>query len=417
MSVHAGTILHIGGDNVIDRIQSAGLGDVRVPTEVIREVGNELVVDKVPGDPDFTFTLETLDVTTELEAWLAGGVGAAASASSPGAGDPDGTPYVFSDFGFVNIPSPWKDTKTGSAGTVVAGHLIPGYYPRRIRYRFGVGENSSETVELAGGAFYYAAYAPVEDFFTGDGSDATWATTRQAIPHRKGGYLGTEYKGVWGVIVDGELQSEGVDYTQNDLGGNPGTVTVTFMADSIPASGANIRFVYFTDAATAYPQARHASTVVKPAAVRGRHICIFLGSGGARAKVGAVQTFELEASQDTTTDRELCSEEVSGFTVQGRDVTGTMVVRSKNPDEFINLLSKVTGVPIDEVFGYLNTYEIPLEVQILNPRDPATVIKTLYVSDAKFQPPGTNPRVNTPTDFSFAWESATGDYTVFKGEM
>jgi hypothetical protein len=47
MSVHAGDILTVGGNNVIDRIQSAGLGDVRLPIETIREVGNREVVDKV----------------------------------------------------------------------------------------------------------------------------------------------------------------------------------------------------------------------------------------------------------------------------------------------------------------------------------------------------------------------------------
>jgi hypothetical protein len=59
MSVHAGDILHVGGNNVIDRIQSAGLGDVNLPIETIREVGNREVVDKVTGEPDFTFTLES----------------------------------------------------------------------------------------------------------------------------------------------------------------------------------------------------------------------------------------------------------------------------------------------------------------------------------------------------------------------
>jgi hypothetical protein len=72
MSVHAGTILHVGGNNVIDRIQSAGLGDVRVPTDVVREVGNSAIVDKVPTEPSFTFTLESLDVSAELEAFITG---------------------------------------------------------------------------------------------------------------------------------------------------------------------------------------------------------------------------------------------------------------------------------------------------------------------------------------------------------
>jgi hypothetical protein len=39
----------------------------------------------VPGDPDFTFTLESFDVSTELEAWLTGAVGGTGSAAAPGA--------------------------------------------------------------------------------------------------------------------------------------------------------------------------------------------------------------------------------------------------------------------------------------------------------------------------------------------
>ena len=73
MSVHAGSILTVGGNNVIDRIQSAGLGDVRLPVETIREVGNRLVVDKVPTEPDFTFTMESWDVSTDMMATVATG--------------------------------------------------------------------------------------------------------------------------------------------------------------------------------------------------------------------------------------------------------------------------------------------------------------------------------------------------------
>jgi hypothetical protein len=129
MSVHAGSILTVGGNNVIDRIQSAGLGDVRVPVETIREVGNRLVVDKIPGEPDFTFTMETLDVSTDVMAWLCGKVGALASGSAPGNADPVGTAYSWADCGYVNVASPWKDPTTGSAGNIEAGHVIPGLLP------------------------------------------------------------------------------------------------------------------------------------------------------------------------------------------------------------------------------------------------------------------------------------------------
>src|SRR3954470_10563365 len=117
MSVHAGTILTVGRNNVIDRIQSAGLGDTNITVDTIREVGNYLVVDKIPGEPDFTFTMESLDVTTDLMAFLTGKVGAQASGSPPGGTDPAGTSYRWEDTRTVNIVSPWKNPSTSSAGT------------------------------------------------------------------------------------------------------------------------------------------------------------------------------------------------------------------------------------------------------------------------------------------------------------
>jgi hypothetical protein len=176
-----------------------------------------------------------------------------------------------------------------------------------------------------------------------------------------------------------------------------------------------VRFTYFTSAAKAYPQTVHAATIVKPGAVRGRHIPIFLGSGGARQRLASVQTFELEATVDSEVEREMGSEEPTGRVINGRDCSGSITVRAKDADAFIALLAKVTGAPANEVFGYLNTNPIALEVPILNPKNPGQVIKTLYVADAIFQMPGTPARVNAPTDFTLRWDSQDGDFTEFKG--
>jgi len=414
MSVHAGTIIHVGGNNVIDRIQSAGLGDVRVTNDVIREVGNELIVDKVPQDPSFTFTLESFDVSAELEAFITGQHAGTGSAADPATAAADGTAYKWSDCEFVNVASPWKDPATGSAGVVTSGHLVPGFYPTRMRYQFGVSDSASQTVELAGGAFYYADGAPVEQFATGDASTTAFVTADAAIPYRIGGAEGSSFKSIFGVIVGGILQTEGVDYTQSPSNSaSPAVATVTFT--TAPANGADIRFCYFTTAAKSYPQAVHASTVTKPGAVRGRNICVFLGSGASRQKLGGVQSFELEATVEGDFEREFCNTEVVGYTINGRDCTGSVTVRAKNSDAFLDVLSKVTGVAKTEVIGWLNQHSLPLEVQIQNPKNPAQVLKTLYVDDAIFQPPGTPARVNTPTDFQFGWESRTGDFTVYKG--
>jgi hypothetical protein len=411
MSVHAGSILTIGGANVIDRIQSAGLGDVNVPIETIREVGNRLVVDKIPGEPDFTFTIETLDVSTDLMAFLTGKVGAIADpAGAPGAADPPGTEYKWEDCGCVNIVSPWKDPLSGAAGDVVAGHLIPNYYATRVSYRYGVTDNAGMTAELGGGSFYYGGATPVEEYADGDGTQAAFVTSEPVVHHRIGGGGGTTFRDVFGVNVGGTPMIEGADYTVATAGG---VATITFVTP--PADGDLVRFTYFTSALHAYPQAVHASTVTKPGAVRGRHIPIFLGAGVARQRLASVQSFELEATVDSEVEREMGSEEPVGRTINGRDCTGSITVRSKDADAFLGLLAKITGAPVDEVFGYLNQNPIPLEVPILNPKNPGTVLKTLYVSDAIFQMPGTPARVNTPTDFTLRWDSQNGTYSEFKG--
>jgi hypothetical protein len=412
MSVHAGSILTVGGNNVIDRIQSAGLGDATIPIETVREVGNTLVVDKIPGEPDFTFTMESLDVSTDIMALLTGKVGAIAEpAGAPGAADAAGTEYKWMDCGYVNIASPWKDAINDAAGNIVAGHLIPAYYPTRVSYAFGVTDFATQTVELGGGAFYYAKAAPVEEYGVADGIVTAFITADPAVQYRIGGGAGTTFRNVFGVIVGGVPMIEGVDYTVTGGNGTPATITFAVA----PAATDLVRYAYFTDAPKTYPQAVHASTLVKPGAVRGRNIVPILGTGGTRQRVASVQSFELEATFDSEVERELGNEDPVGRTINGSDCTGTLTVRSKDAAAFIALLAKVTGVPSDEVFGYINQNPIPLEVQIQNPKNPGTILKTLSVPDAIFQPPGTPARVNAPTDFAISWSSQNGTFSEFKG--
>lgn len=412
MSVHAGSILHVGGQNVIDRIQSAGLGDVRLPMETIREVGNREVVDKVPGEPDFTFTMESLDVSTSVEAFLTGATGGSASASAPGASDPAGTAYDWLDMvgRCVNVPSPWKDPTTGSAGTVEAGHLVPGYYPTRIRYRFGVTDNATQEVELAGGSFFYGEHAPVEEYFTGDGAEDEFTTSDPAVNYRRGGSGGSDFRSVFGVIVDGTLMVEDVDYTVSGGAVAPGSAaTVTF--NEAPESGADIRLAYFTSAARAYPQSVHASVNVTPGAVRGRNIHVYIDD----TKIGSIQSAELEGTVDGEAERELGTEETTGRVVNGTDARGSLTVRSRDRDRFFDLLETITGVARDEIYGWFNENTIDLQIRIENPKSPGTILKTLWVDDAKFQPPGTPARVNAATDFVFNFESNDGSFKAVKG--
>ena len=418
MSVNAGSIIHVAGNSVIDRLQSAGLSNVNVPLTVVQEIGNDSIVDKIPGDPQFTFSMESWDVSTELEALLMGEHATSATFASGQAldvTDVDGTEYKFSKCQYVTIASPWKDPLS-SGGVVNAGHLVPAYWPTRISYSYGVSDQAAETVELSGGAFYYAKGAPVEQFAAG--GSASYVTSDPAIPYRIGGAAGTTFKSVFGVIVNGAVMIEGVDYTSTPTNSpNPAVATITFTT-ATPATDVNgqptvVKFSYFTTAAKSFPQPVHASVITKPGAVRGRNICVYLTD--AKLKLASVQQFTLEGTVTGQFDYEFCNMDSIGYTVTQRDVNGTITVRSRDAAAFFSMLSEMTGVAPAEVQGWLNQNAIKLEVQIQNPKNPAAILKTLYVSDAIFQTPATPARVNTPTDFVINYTSQSGEFSAFKG--
>lgn len=407
MSVLAGDILHVSGNNIMDRVQSAGLGNVNLPTETIREIGNREVVDIVPQEPDFTFTLQSFNTSVELMAFLTGGIGAKASGSAPGDADPEGTEYRFADCGFVNIASPWKKGATGSAGVVEAGFLIPGYYPTGYSLNFGVTDNAQQQATLSGGSYYYAEGAPLEEQKVGNGATKEFETAHPTIKHRRGGVEGEAFLNVFGVIVDGDIQVIERDYTVTGGGGSKAKVVFA----EAPVNGADIRFCYFTTDEQTYPQNLHASPQVIPGAVRGRNIVIELD--GTRA--GGGQTFTLEASVEGEVEREMGTEDIIAYLVKGTKVEGTFTVRPKDKDDFFKLLNQITGVSRSEVFGWFNDHTVQLDVKIQNPKNPAKLLKQVRVSDAKFQPPGQQAQVNTATDFAVNYSSVNGDFSEFKG--
>lgn len=421
MSIKAGQILTVAGNHLVERVQDQGLGQVRIPIDTIREVGNEYIVDQIPQEPDFTFTLNSLDVSCDFEATLHGKVGGSASAAGPAAGDPIGTEYSWNDVTAINIASPWKKD-VADTGQVNAGHLVPAFTPTRVRYQMGVTENATQTAELMGGVFYYGGFAPVEDFFTGDGAQTAFATTHPAVHHRLGGLGGGTFRSVFGVLVDGQQLTEGADYTVAGGAATPGTVaTVTF--NTAPAAGASVRFAYFTSDAIAFPQAVHSSVIVKPGAVRGRNVVVSVASGArASGQVAGwqpmhnTQQFQIDATADTTPDREMGNPEPVERIVNSRNCTGQMTQRFKQAADFFSLMHTITGLDGEsEILGWLNMNPMQVKIEIFNPRNASQILKTLYVPDAQFDIPGTPPRVNTPIDWTLTWNSLSGTYSAFKG--
>ena len=421
MTMRGGQILHLGGDVVlIDRLQSAGLGDINIGTDTIRETGNYLNVEKILQDPDLSFSMESFDVSTEVEALLTGDAsgGATAAASAE---------YKFSDMGSVHIVSPWKNESAGSAGTVDSGVVIPNYFTTRASYRFGVDENAGETFELAGSETYMALFNPVNETFLCDGIASAFVTGASAVKHRVGGYQSSELKYVLGVIVDSDVKVEGsnADFVATTAGTSDAeVVTVTFTTP--PDSGSVVHLAYFDATqppSAAFDQSIHPAATTKPGAVRGRDIKVFahVPSGGSSpsgtVELKCIQSVTVEGTK--TTELERCMGELLpiGRTVTQQDVTGDLVIHPDGGPALHTFLRQITGVASGESIGVLNDFPVGLEVRILNPKDRGEVLKTIFVEDAKFQIPATPARAGAIVDFTLRWESNQGEFSVFNGEM
>ena len=115
MPVKSAQILTVpNGGYVIDRIQNVGPSDINLNEEKIYEVGNFNSVDTVRGRADLSFNLESLDVSTEIEAIL--------TAVDP-TSTSDGDEFDLKDHVPINIISPFKES--GTSYDINAGVVIP----------------------------------------------------------------------------------------------------------------------------------------------------------------------------------------------------------------------------------------------------------------------------------------------------
>lgn len=286
MAIKAGQILHVMNQFVVDRIQTAGPGDLNIPQERVNELGNYQSVGIVRDVPDLSFNLECLDVSTEVEALLVG-------RANPHT-DADGTKYELVKAVPVDILSPWK-TPSGSF-TAVNGVVIPNLSLESASYRYGYSENAGETFTLNGDSLYYTPGTPWQDIATGDGTTKIYTFEHpDALIYRESGK--TLY--ALSVAVDGQRCSQ---IARADLAAYTALGDKSVFADHsstgtgiefavAPANGAKITICYASDETGTFPQSgatdygtgdahlTHQGVAIKPAAIRGRDMDVYFSTG------------------------------------------------------------------------------------------------------------------------------------------
>lgn len=417
MSIKGGQFLHSVNGTLIDRIQTGGPGSLNIPEEKIYELGNFRSVATVRDLPDLSFDLESLDVSCEFESKLLDYV--------PHAVIGDSTVGSIHEHDFnlsvpIDVISPFKSAK--GAYDIVKGVIVPYLTLERVTYRFGVRQNSTQSFTLRGDSIYYVPGVPYYEEITynaglGDNQTfnfsfpgATGATA--AVAYNDGGddiyaycvtMINTTTKAYKRLFA-------GDDYTDTDTG-------FTILAAQ---TGYNkIRVVYGGDGDVEYAQSVHQNASVKPAAVRGKDIDVYIGSTAATpvfTRFTGVQTAEVTRSVNLENDEELGNHHYVGQDYDVADVTGSFSVKPYDTATLWGQIAAITGVDPAETIGPNITVPVPLEIRVNDPDGVAGVLKTIYVPDARFQVPGLQGRANTKLDTTFNFTSDGGEIYVYDGE-
>ncbi len=402
MAIKSGQILHDGAGFVIDRIQTGGVSSLNIPVEKINELGNFETVATVRDIPDLSFEVESLDVSTEIEAIL--------TRYDPTATTP-GQEFDFREAIPLDVVSPFKTGQ--NLFTIFSGVALPYLTLENATYRFGVAANATQTFTMKGDSIYYVPGTPYYQQWTKAGSTYTFANT--ALPY-------TATAGVFYALdvcyydPATRLYSRlvfGDDYTNNSAG-----FTIEASTHAAIPTGAIIHTVYGSLVAATYLQSVHQTTAVKPAAVRGKNIDIYIASGATPVMTRwiSVQSFEVSWQVTLDADREFGNEHYVSQDYDVPAVTGNIVVRPRDVNDLFTKIREVTNTTSAEIAGAFTSQAVAIEARIFDPDDTSgEPIKTLYIPDARFTPPSLQGRVGSKLEPTFNFESDGGTLLVYEG--
>ena len=430
MSIRGGAVITQAGVAVLDRVQSVGPGDLSIPEEKIDEVGNWKSVATVYDTPELTYDIESYDVSTEFEATLIG--------SSDPTNFPDtigNNEIDLNDAVPIDIISLIKSQR--NRYDIVNGAVVPALTLSNATYRFGVGENATQSFTLNTDSVFYTPGAPFYEEFTFTPGDTTYTISRTADKYTDLGgdvYILSvmlydtatgKFKRVFfdSEAILGTPASTDSGYSNNATGfrlpdsvddGAYDRIRVTYSS-----SITDVDYDPNTDNSGLNPNGEpiHVNASILPAAVRGKDIAVFIGSTDPTpvfTKLTSVQNFEVSWSVTLENDQEMGN---SRFVAQEYDVpevSGTMGVLPYDPADMMDKLVRITGVTAGEVIGPNINQPVPVEIRVYHPTSKAQ-LKTFYIPDARFTVPGFNAQVQTKMEQSLPFSSDTGTLLIYNG--
>ncbi len=406
MAIKAGQILHVADGFLVDRIQSAGAGSVNVNTERIEELGNYQAVATIRDIPDLSFEMETFDMGTEIHEML----------FNADSGDAAGTKYdVEIDVKPMDVISPFKGE---GLFTTVRGLIIPYLAIESLAYNFSLDNPGALTVGLRGDSIFYVPGSVYQEIFVGDGI-ATAFTYGAGTNGTAGPALSTVIDGVTrfvlGAYIEDTLTTPSTftrlklttDYTETNA-------IITFVA-TYPAT-TNMYVLYGNATAATYAQGVHkVVAAATPAAVKGRYVEVQLGA--TPTKWFGVQSASVEWRATLERDEEFDNPFIVGQDFDVPDVTGTITMKAATAAALFDQILDAHDITSPEIVNAVtDPPALDMRLVVKSPED-GTVIQTLRVPDAQFDPEAISGQVGNKLEVDFNFVSAGGDLDIYKGAV
>jgi hypothetical protein len=309
----------------------------------------------------------------------------------------------------IDIISPIKDA--WNIYTSAHGVVIPYLTLESSAYRFNVRQNSTQQHTLRGDSYFFVDGAPYYQEFTGDGSTATFTLTHTALPYN---YQGKVFYALGVCVTESDNTSTRLflnsDYTNT-------STSITLLDPTVAPSGSKIKVVYGSSTSASYPQTVHQGVSVKPAALRGKDIDVYVGTTGATptfSRWASVQSAEVNFRVTLDKDEEFGNPQYVAQDHDVPEVSGSITIRPRTPTELWDKVYQVANVDDGEVAGPLTSVPLPVEIRLSDP-DTGVRLKTFYISDARFKIPSIQGRVQQKAEMAFEWTSDEGNLVIYKG--
>lgn len=366
-----------------------------------------------------TVTGASVPVATASATGLTGGTtpGVTIVGSRGGVALPDGTALKPAAALPVDVAAAFKPGQNAAnAYNVVGSVAIPFLTLESLSYKFGISENASQSATLRGDSMFYSKSATYIDEFAGTNTAGQTVTlTHPAIVYKGDTTNGTRYA-LSVSTSTGTRLSYGADFTEAATGAGPGYAVTLTITDAI-ATTDTIRVIYASTDTATYPQLSHAAvSAVRPAAIRGRNIEVFIGGRAVSDKWTSVQSVNVDWRVTLEKDEELGNAQAVSQSFDVPEVSGSVEVKPRDFEDLYTKICEVAGVTLGEVAGPLTTRPLSLIVVLHSP-DTGAVLKTIEVPDARFTLPGYSGQAGQGQKLTvtFNWTSDTGDMTVWKG--